>query len=241
MNPDIFFELAIDGESPWWRMLLDGLQFTLGVALWAWLLAMSLGAVIGVMRTLPRPWLARCGDAWVELFRNVPLIVQFFVWYFVLPGLFLPLKVWVTALDPTQHQFITSILCLGLFTSARIAEQVKAGLQALPTSQRSAGLALGLTEWQTYRYVRLPMAFRIIIPPLTSDTMSLIKNTSVAYSIGLTELFFRTREMGELTFRYFEAFAAATVIYIVISMLANRVMAALERHVRVPGYIGGGR
>ena len=167
MNPDIFFELAIDGESPWWRMLLDGLQFTLGVALWAWLLAMSLGAVIGVIRTLPRPWIARFGDAWVEVFRNVPLIVQFFVWYFVLPGLFLPLKVWVTALDPTQHQFITSILCLGLFTSARIAEQVKAGLQALPTSQRSAGLALGLTEWQTYRYVRLPMAFRIIIPPLT--------------------------------------------------------------------------
>ena len=85
------------------------------------------------------------------------------------------------------------------------------------------------------------MAFRIIIPPLTSDTMSLIKNTSVAYSIGLTELFFRTREMGEITFRYFEAFAAATVIYIAISLLANRVMALIERRVRVPGYIGGGR
>jgi glutamate/aspartate transport system permease protein len=241
MNPQIFFELAIDGETPWWRMLLDGLQFTLWVALWAWLLAMTVGVIVGVIRTMPRLWLARCGDAWVELFRNVPLIVQFFVWYFVLPGLFLPLKVWVTSLDPTEHQFITSILCLGLFTSARIAEQVKAGLLALPIGQRLAGLALGLTEWQTYRYVRLPMAFRIIIPPLTSDTMSLIKNTSVAYSIGLTELFFRTREMGEITFRYFEAFAAATVIYIAISLLANRVMALIERRVRVPGYIGGGR
>lgn len=241
MNLEIFFELAVDGEAPWWRMLADGLRFTLGVAGWAWLIAMGLGSVVGTVRTLPQRWLVLCGDAWVELFRNIPLIVQFFVWYFVLPGLFLPVKVWVTALDPTQHQFITAILCLGLFTSARIAEQVKAGLLALPKEQHLAALALGLTTWQSYRYVRLPMAFRLIIAPLTSDTMSLIKNTSVAYSIGLTELFFRTREMGELTFRYFEAFAAATVVYILISLLANRAMAFVEARVRVPGYIGTSR
>ena len=143
MNPDIFFELAIDGESPWWRMLLDGLQFTLGVALWAWLLAMSLGAVIGVVRTLPRPWLARCGDAWVELFRNVPLIVQFFVWYFVLPGLFLPLKVWVTALDPTKHQFITSILCLGLSRRPELPSRSKLDSRRCPrvSARRASRLA----------------------------------------------------------------------------------------------------
>jgi glutamate/aspartate transport system permease protein len=241
MNPDIFFAMALDGDTPWWEMLLSGLEFTLAVSALAWLLAMVVGSLVGVARTTGLTWLVRAGDAWVELFRNIPLIVQFFIWYFVLPGLFLPIKVWVTALDPTEHQFVTSVLCLGLFTSARIAEQVRAGLQALPVGQRMAGLALGLTEWQTYRYVRLPMAFRIIIPPLTSDTMSLIKNTSVAYSIGLTELFFRTREMGELTFRYFEAFAAATVIYVVIAMVANRVMAFVERRVSVPGYIGGMR
>ena len=83
------------------------------------------------------------------------------------------------------------------------------------------------------------MAYRIIIPPLTSEMMNLIKNTAVAYSIGLVELFFRTREMGELTFRYFEAFTAATVIYVVIAMTANRVMAVVEKKVAVPGYISG--
>ena len=133
------------------------------------------------------------------------------------------------------------MLCLGLFTAARIAEQVRSGIQSLPRGQRAAGYAIGLTEAQTYRFVLLPMAYRIIVPPLTSETMNLIKNTAVAYSIGLTELFFRTREMGEMTFRYFEAFAAATVVYVAIALVANRVMAWVERRVAVPGYIGTGR
>ena len=143
-------------------------------------------------------------------------------------------------MDPTQHQFVTAVVCLGLFTSARISEQVRSGVQALPRGQRAAGYAIGLTEPQTYRFVLLPMAYRIIIPPLTSETMNLIKNTAVAYSIGLVELFFRTREMGEITFRYFEAFGAATITYIVIAMTANRVMAWVEKRVAVPGYISGG-
>ncbi|MGB5080688.1 MAG: ABC transporter permease subunit, partial [Burkholderiales bacterium] len=98
-----------------------------------------------------------------------------------------------------------------------------------------------LTQLQTYRYVLLPMAYRIIIPPLTSELMNLIKNTAVAYSIGLVELFFRTREMGEMTFRYFEAFGAATAIYVAIALAANRAMAFVERKVRVPGYIGSAK
>jgi glutamate/aspartate transport system permease protein len=169
------------------------------------------------------------------------LIVQLFVWYFVLPGLIPSVKRWVTTLDPTEHQFVTAVVCLGFFTSARIAEQVRSGIQTLSRGQRNAGYALGLTQIQTYRFVLLPMAYRIIIPPLTSELMNLIKNTAVAYSIGLVELFFRTREMGEMTFRYFEAFGAATIIYIVIAMTANRVMAFIERRVAVPGYIVGGK
>jgi glutamate/aspartate transport system permease protein len=116
---------------------------------------------------------------------------------------------------------------------------VRSGIQSLSRGQRNAGYAVGLTQVQTYRYVLLPMAYRIIIPPLTSELMNLIKNTAVAYSIGLTELFFRTREMGEMTFRYFEAFAAATLVYVIIALTANRVMALIERRVAVPGFITG--
>ncbi len=241
MNLGIFFETTADGDSLWWQSLASGLGWTLSTAFFAALIAFFLGSALGVARTTSRGWMVRLGNAYVELFRNIPLIVQFFVWYFVIPGLVPAVKRWVTTLDPTEHQFVTAVICLGLFTAARISEQVRSGIQSLPRGQRAAGYAVGLTEVQTYRYVLLPMAYRIIIPPLTSETMNLIKNTAVAYSIGLTEMFFRTREMGEMTFRYFEAFAAATVVYVVIAMTANRVMAWVERKVAVPGYISGSK
>jgi glutamate/aspartate transport system permease protein len=239
MDLGIFLELNADGDRTWWQSLAGGLGWTLSTAVLAALIAFFLGSVLGVVRTTRRKWLVRLGNAYVELFRNIPLIVQFFVWYFVVPGLIPAVKRWVITLDPTEHQFVTAVVCLGLFTAARVSEQVRSGIQSLPGGQRSAGYALGLTEWQTYRHVLLPMAYRIVIPPLTSEAMNLIKNTAVAYSIGLAELFFRTREMGEMTFRYFEAFAAATLAYVAIAMAANRVMAWVERRVAVPGYIGG--
>ena len=241
MHLGIFFEQNADGDGAWWQVLASGLGWTLATAFFAAIIAFFLGSVLGVARTTSKGWLVRIGNAYVEVFRNIPLIVQFFVWYFVVPGLIPSVKKWVTGLDPTDHQFVTAVVCLGLFTAARISEQVRSGIQALPRGQRFAGYAIGLTEPQTYRHVLLPMAYRLILPPLTSETMNLIKNTAVAYSIGLTELFFRTREMGELTFRYFEAFAAATLIYVVIAMTANRVLAFVERRVAVPGYIGGAK
>lgn len=241
MDFGIFLQQVPDGDGTWLQMLLSGLRWTLATAFFAWIIAFVLGSIIGVARTTEKTWMVRLGNAYVELFRNIPLIVQFFVWYFVVPGLIPAVKVWVTTLDPTEHQFVTAVVCLGFFTSSRIAEQVRSGIQALPRGQRYAGYALGLTQIQTYRFVLLPMAYRIIIPPLTSEVMNLIKNTAVAYSIGLVELFFRTREMGEMTFQYFEAFAATTVIYVTIAMTANRVMAFIERRVAVPGYIAGGK
>lgn len=237
----IFLEQVPDGDGAWWEMLGSGLGWTLATAFFAWLMAFTLGSVVGVARTTNKRWLGQLGNAYVELFRNIPLLVQFFIWYFVVPGLVPSVKHWVVTLDPTQHQFVTAIVCLGFFTSARIAEQVRSGIQSLSRGQSDAGYALGLTGAQTYRYVLLPMAYRIIIPPLTSELMNLIKNTAVAYSIGLVELFFRTREMGEMTFRYFEAFGAATMVYIIIAMTANRVMALIERRVAVPGYITGAK
>jgi len=240
MNPAILLEQVPDGDGTWLMSLASGLKYTLSVAAFAWVIAFFLGSVLGVMRTTETRWMVRLGNAYVELFRNIPLIVQFFVWYFVLPGMIPAVKAWVVSLDPTTHQFVTAILCLGLFTAARISEQVRSGIQALPRGQRMAGYAMGLTQAQTYRYVLLPVAYRIIIPPMTSELMNLIKNTAVAFSIGLVELFFRTREMGELTFRYFEAFAAATLTYVVIAMAANRVMALIERRVAIPGFIAGG-
>jgi glutamate/aspartate transport system permease protein len=241
MDLSIFTQIPEGADLSWWQSLASGLKWTLATAFFAAIIAFSVGSLLGVMRTTSKRWMVMLGNAYVELFRNIPLLVQFFIWYFVIPGLIPSVKKWVITLDPTEHQFITAVVCLGLFTAARVSEQVRSGIQALPRGQRAAGYAVGLTEPQTYRFVLLPMAYRLVIPPLTSETMNLIKNTSVAYSIGLVELFFRTREMGEQTFKYFEAFAAATLVYVIIAMTANRVMAYVEKKVAVPGYITGGK
>jgi len=234
----IFFQDSPGGDR-YLDLLISGIWWTLGVSFAAWIIAMVVGSLVGTIRTTQNAWLVNLGNAWVELFRNVPLLVQMFLWYFVIPEFVPPLKRWVVQADPAHAQFLSAVLCLGLFTSARIAEQVRAGIQSLSRGQRNAGMAVGLTQPQVYRYVLLPMAFRIIIPPLTSETMNLIKNSSIALTIGLAELTFRSREMGEYTFHFFEAFSAATVIYIAIAMAANRVMAVIERRVAVPGYIAG--
>ncbi len=237
----VFFQEIPGGGETYLDLLISGLWWTLGVSACAWVIALAVGSIVGTIRTTQHPWLVRLGNGWVELFRNIPLLVQMFLWYFVIPEFIPPLKAWIIKTNPANAQFVSAVLCLGLFTSARVAEQVRAGIQSLPRGQRMAGMALGLTQPQVYRFVLLPMAFRIVIPPLTSETMNLIKNSSIALTIGLAELTVRSREMGEYTFRFFEAFSAATVVYIVIAMTANRVMAVIEKRVAVPGYIAGGK
>jgi glutamate/aspartate transport system permease protein len=240
-NWGVFLHEAPEGGVRYWELLAEGLGWTLAVSAIAWAIALAAGLVVGTLRTVPGRTLPVLAAAWVELFRNIPLLVQMFLWYFVLPELLPPLKRLLADADPTHGQFAAAVICLGLFTSARIAEQVRAGIRSLPRGQREAAAALGMSTLQAYRHVLLPMALRIIVPPLTSEAMNLIKNSSVALTIGLAELTFRARELGEYTFNFFEAFTAATLIYVVIAMSANRAMAWIERHVAVPGYIAGGR
>jgi glutamate/aspartate transport system permease protein len=215
-----------------------GLGWTLATALAAWVIALLVGAVVGTLRTTPYAWIVRLGNAYVEIFRNVPLIVQMFLWFFVVPEL-LPkgLGDWVKQMPPPWGSYLPAVLCLGIYTSVRIAEQVRSGINSLPRGQRMAGTALGLTLGQSYRYVVLPQAFRIILPPLTSESMNIIKNSSVALTIGLLELTGRARAMQEFSFKVFEAFAAATVIYLLTNMVVVFAMRALEKKVRVPGLI----
>ncbi|MFN7431951.1 MAG: amino acid ABC transporter permease [Betaproteobacteria bacterium] len=237
-NWGIFWDMSPDASGTYLQTLLAGLQWTLATALTAWVLALLLGAIVGTLRTVPVQWVARLAGAYVELFRNIPLLVQMFLWFFVVPEL-LPAAAgtWVKTLP--NASFWTAVVSLAFFTSARVAEQVRAGIQALPRGQSQAATALGLTLPQTYRYVLLPMAFRIILPPLTSEFLNVIKNSAVALTIGLMELTARTRAMQEFSFQVFEAFTAATVIYLAINAVVVLAMRGVERWVAVPGYIGG--
>ena len=229
------------GTGTYLNYLVVGLGWTLVTALAAWVMALIIGAVVGTLRTTTMPWVVRFGNGYVEVFRNIPLIVQMFLWFFVVPEL-LPkaLGDWIKQMPPPWGSYLPAVLCLGLYTSVRVAEQVKAGIQSLSRGQGMAGTALGLSLAQTYRFVLLPMAFRIVLPPLTSEFMNVIKNSSVALTIGLLELTGRARAMQEFSFRVFEAFATATVIYLLTNLIVVLLMRALEKKVRVPGLIAVG-
>jgi glutamate/aspartate transport system permease protein len=238
-NWGIYFELVKGGDETYLDWLITGFGWTVAVALTAWAIASILGVVFGTLRTSPLRGLVYLGNVWVEVFRNIPLLVQMFLWFFVFPEL-LPREwaLWVKQ-DMPAKEFVTAALCLGFFTSARIAEQVRAGIQSIPRGQTMAGLALGFTLPQTYRYVILPMAFRIIIPPLTSEFMNVFKNSSVAFAIGVLELTFQARQMQEDSEQGIETYAAITLLYFICAFIANRVMALIEQRTRVPGYIAG--
>jgi glutamate/aspartate transport system permease protein len=168
----------------------------------------------------------------------MPLLVQLFLWFFVLPEI-LP-RAWGLWMKQMSHApFYTAAIGIGLFMSARVAEQLRAGINSLPRGQGLAATALGLTTFQKYRYVLLPMAFRIILPPLTSEFLNTIKNTSVAITIGLIELTGEARAMQEFSFQVFEAFTAATMLYLAINIVVVTAMRFLERRVAIPGYITG--
>jgi len=237
-NWHIFFEPAPDGTGTYLDMLLSGLVLTIETALLAWVIALVFGSIVGVLRTLPSKAVSWIGFAYVEFFRNMPLLVQLFLWFFVLPEL-LPLALGLWLKQMPHAQFWTASVGIGLFMSARVAEQLRAGIGSLPRGQKMAATALGLTTVQSYRYVLLPMAFRIILPPLTSEFLNTIKNTSVAITIGLIELTGEARAVQEFSFQVFEAFTAATVLYLLINVIVVIGMRWLERALAVPGYITG--
>ena len=240
-NWGIFFQAEPGGTGTYLQYLIVGLGWTIATALAAWLIALVVGAVIGTLRTTPMQWAVRLGNAYVEIFRNVPLIVQMFLWFFVMPEL-VPKEIGdaIKQMPPPWGSYIPAVLCLGIYTSVRVAEQVRAGIGSLSRGQGMAGTALGLTLPQTYRYVLLPMAVRIVLPPLTSEFMNIVKNSSVALTIGLLELTGRARAMQEFSFKVFEAFTAATVIYLLTNLVVVLLMRALESKVRVPGLIAAG-
>ena len=234
MNLDlkVFLEDTGGGET-YLNWLMTAWGWTMSVAVLSLVVALVAGSIMGILRTAPSKGLVLLGNAWTELFRNIPLLVQIFLWYHVLPALVPPLK--------NFPSFILVVFALGFFTSARISEQVKAGIQALPKGQRYAGLAMGFTLPQTYRYVLLPMAFRIVIPPLTSESMNIVKNSSVAFAVSIAELTMFALQAGEETSRNVEMYLVVTVLYFVSAFTINRIAQFIEKRVQVPGMIGGGK
>lgn len=235
----VFFKSTGVGQEIYLNWFVTGLGWTIAIALVAWVIALLLGTLLGVLRTVPNRWLSGIASAYVEVFRNVPLLVQLFLWYFLVPDLLPePLEMWFKQdLNPATSAYLSVVVCLGLFTAARVCEQVRTGIQALSKGQTAAAYAMGFKLPQVYAYVLLPQAFRVIIPPLTSEFLNIFKNSSVASLIGLMELLAQTKQAAEYSANLFETFTLATLIYFTLNMSLMLLMRMIEKKVAVPGLI----
>ena len=193
--------------------------------------AFALGFLMGVFRTTQNKYLVLIGNIWTEIFRNIPVLVQIFLWYFVIPKIF--------PIFSKLPAFALAVIALGLFTSSRISEQVRAGIQSIPTDQRYASLALGLTTYQSYRFVLLPVAFRLVLPPLTSEAMNIIKNSSVAFAVSIAELTMYAIQVQEETARGIEVYLVVTALYFISALIVNLISIVVEKSIQIPHFIGG--
>ncbi len=232
---DILFERGPDGAL-YLVWLLSGLGWTLALAFFGWWFAFAIGIFVGVNRTRQRGLASFGARLYVEVFRNTPLLVQLFLWYFVLPEL-LPVAAGnvLKQIPPPWGAFVPALICLSFYTGARVAEQVRAGIEALPRGQGEAASALGLKPSQVYRLVIVPQALRMIVPSLTSEVMGVYKNTSVALTIGVIELTAQARQISEATFQTFAAFAWATLIYLTLALAVYQLMSVIDARLKIPG------
>lgn len=227
-------------RDPYAGWIISGFTTTCLLAIYAWIIAFTLGSVIGVLRTLDNKVLRTIGTIYVEIFRNIPLLAQMFLWYFVIPELLPPDAQRYVKRGMPDPQFWTAVVALGLYTASRVAEQVRSGIQSIPRGQSAAALAMGFTTTQVYRYVLLPIGYRTVIPSLTNDFLGVFKNSSLALTIGVMELTAAARQIDEYTFQSFEAYAAATVLYSCVTLCVIFLMRFLESRTRIAGTASAG-
>ena len=228
------FQPSITGEGLYAALLAEGIGWTIAISILSWALALGLGTVIGIFRSRRTGTLKWLATAVVHTFRNIPLLIQLFIWYFLFPEL-LPAD-WgdaIKQMNPQGNQFLSIVLCLTFYTGAGVAEQVNAGLRALPRGQMEAAKALGMQATDCYRLILLPQALRIVLPALTSDFMNVFKNSSAALTIGLMELTGQSRQLAEFSGQPLEAYLLATVIYMLISYGVILLMRRLDTRSRV--------
>lgn len=237
MNYSLEWSVLWTGQSGSW--LLQGVLVTLKLSAIAWLGAIALGIISGALRTVPLAPLRWLAAAYVEFFRNVPLLVWMFFWYFGMPPL-LPeaLREWFLDHGP---EFWAGVCALGVYHGARFSEVIRAGIRAIPKTQFEAAVSTGLTVLQAYRLIIVPIALRLIVPPATNETLNLLKNSSVALTIGVAELTFQTRQIEAYTAKAFEALAAGTLIYLLLCLTIAAIMSRIERRVAIPGMIVRGQ
>lgn len=226
-------------QQPHLGWLLEGLRLTIVMGVLSFVLALAIGTLVGTARTARSRAVRALGWTYTALFRNVPLLIQMFLWFYVFPEL-LPSNLghWVKR-DLYEPEVTTAVVCLSFYMAARVGEQIRAGIQSVPRGLISAALASGLTVNQIRRHIVMPICLRILIPPLTTELLATFKNTSLALAIGVLEITARSHQIESSTFHGFEAFAAATGLYLAISLFTLALVLPLENAASLPGMLKG--
>ena len=224
-------------EPQYFDWIISGTLWTIYLSIASSFIAFFLGSIVGIFRTLDNKILNFIGTTYVEIFRNIPLLVQMFIWYFVFPEIVTDdFGTWLKQ-DLPNPEFSSALMCLGTYTASRVAEQVRSGINSVSTGVGMAGYATGLSTYQLYIYILLPIGYRIIIPPLTSEFLTIFKNSSLALTIGLLELTARSNMIMDWTFQGFEAYTAATIIYVSVTIIVTLIMQRIENKTQIPGFI----
>ena len=235
MRGSFDWSVVVSGQYLEW--LLAGLYTTLKLAGVSVVLALALGLVIAVLRLSPLPPLRALALGYLEFIRNTPLLVQIFFWYFgayqVLPA---AVNDW---LNRGNVEFGAAVIALTFYTAAFIAEDIRSGIRAIPREQMEAARAAGFTYLGAMRYVILPQAIRHTVPPLINQFLNLTKNSSLAMTIGVAELTYQARQIESYTFKGFEAFTAATLVYLALSLVITALVTLYTKRWRLPGAVEG--
>jgi polar amino acid transport system permease protein len=226
------FDWAVVTSGQYAEWLLAGIRVTFELSLVSIVLSFLLGLLIAVMRMshiAPARWFAH---GYLEFFRNTPLLIQIFFWYFgsykILPKAF---NDW---LNTTNFEFAAAVIALTIYTSAFIAEDIRSGVRSIPKEQAEAARSSGFSYIRSMQYIILPQAVRLTIPPLINQFLNLTKNSSLAMTIGVMELTYQARQVESYTFKGFEAFTAATLVYVVISLIITGLVTLYSKKVLSP-------
>lgn len=231
------FDWSVLWRHPYGGLLIKGILTTLNLSLLAWMIAVVLGITIGIFRVLPFRLIRFAGSAYVQIFRNTPFLVQLFFWYFAAPLLLpKPTQEWLYDNVP-NYSYWAGVIALGTYTASRVAEQFRSGLLSISRDQYWAAYSTGLTTFQTYRYVILPYAFRIIIPAFTTEFLTCFKNSALTMTIGVMEITHTAYYIDSFTWHGLETTTAASLVYLCIALCVVLFMSFIEKRIHIPGMI----
>ena len=226
------FDWAIITSGQYFEWILSGVKVTLQLSVVSVALSFILGLLIAVMRmsnVKPILWFSH---AYLEFFRNTPLLVQIFFWYFgsykILP---MVVNDWLNTMN---FEFAAAVIALTIYTSAFIAEDIRSGVRSIPKEQMEAARSSGFSYLKSMYYIILPQAVRLTIPPLINQFLNLTKNSSLAMTIGVAELTYQARQVESYTFKGFEAFTAATLVYLGLSLIITWLVMLYSKYILNP-------